>query len=282
MEKKRGLESHSIGKKFGVHTVDPRQLKMDPEFNVRQDYGNLEELKESIKINGIRVPIRVYINGDDLFIVDGFRRTRAVMELISEGIDFKGIPAICETKNYSEKDRIFDMILCNDGKNLNMLEMGIAFNRLVNYGYNQTEIASKIGKTPAHVSNCIQLTTLSKKLQNVIIEGKAACSTVLNAIREADGDEDLVLAAIEENIAKPSENNGNGNGKATSGAVKRTLDPNRITPAKRMKEVQEFLDARNTESYNRDPIYMAIKQTLEYVKEGKGNLLEIGELLGLE
>lgn len=279
MEKKRGLESHSIGKKFGVHTVDPRQLKIDPEFNVRQDYGNLEELKESIKINGVRVPIRVYIKDDDLFVVDGFRRTRAVMELISEGLDFKGIPAICETKNYNEESRIFDMILCNDGKALNMLEQGQAFSRLTNYGYNQTEIAVKIGKTPAHVSNCIQLTTIGKKLQDAIIEGKAACSTVLNALREAEGDEELVLAAIEE-ASQPQK--GNGNGKATSGAVKRTLDPNRITPAKRMKEVQEFLNARDTESYNRDPIYQAIKQVLEFVKDGKGNMLEIGELLGSE
>src|SRR5574343_570733 len=281
MENFKNLKEATSGR-GDIYKIDPALIHRREGFNKRITFTGIDELAESIRENGIREPLKVYLEDGKVWLAQGYRRMRAVDKLISEGHEIKTVPCIAEGKYSNEESRLIDQIICNDGIPFNQLEQGFVFQELINLGWNQTDIAKKVSKTPAHVSNCIQLTTLSKKLQNVIIEGKAACSTVLNAIREADGDEDLVIAAIEENIAKPSENNGNGNGKATSGAVKRTLDPNRATPAKRMKEVQEFLDARNTESYNRDPIYMAIKQTLEYVKEGKGNLLEIGEHLDLE
>lgn len=57
--------------------------------NLRKDYGNedFQSLKESIKINGIQVPMHVY-KGDDkkYHLFDGFRRHKACFELLEEGM----------------------------------------------------------------------------------------------------------------------------------------------------------------------------------------------------
>lgn len=281
MENFKNLKEATSGR-GDIYKIDPTLIHRKEGFNKRISFTGIDELAESIRENGIREPLKVYLEDGKVWLAQGYRRMRAVDKLISEGHEIKTVPCIAEGKYSNEETRLIDQIICNDGIPFNMLEMGFVFKELINLGWNQADIARKVSKTQAHVSNCLQLTTLGKRLQDAIIEGKAACSTVLNAIREADGDEELVLAAIEENIN--SNNNGDGEEpkKASAGAVRRTLDPNRITPAKRLKELKEWLDSHDTNSYNGDDIYKAIKVVYEYVKDGNHSIDCIGELLSSE
>lgn len=284
MENFKNLKEATSGR-GDVYKIDPKIIHRKESFNKRLSMVGIDELAESIRQNGVREPLKVYLEDGKVFLAQGYRRMKAIDKLLSEGHEVKTVPCIAEGKYSSEETRLVDQIICNDGVPFNMLEQGLVYKELVNLGWSQTDIATKVSKTPAHISNCIALSTVGKALQNLIIEGKAACSTVLNMLRECDENEELTLAAFEE-VAKENKNNNNGNGNApkpaTASAVRRVLDPNRITPAKRLKELKEWLDSHDTNSYNGDDIYKAIKTVYEYVKDGGHSIDCIGELLKSE
>lgn len=180
MEKRELLKTQ----KGNVYRIDPRKIVADETFNIRKDYGQIEELKLSIIENGVLVPLRGRKKGDNYHLTDGFRRNRAIQELLNEGYDIGRVPLIAEAQNYSDEQRMFDMFITQDNKKLNSLEEGELFLRLKNYGYNASEIAKKIGRTPAHVSNMLMLVQSPKRIQNRIKNGEISATTALSMIRK--------------------------------------------------------------------------------------------------
>ena len=61
--------------------ISPKELQVEEGFNVRYDYGNIEELSNSIVENGVKVPLRVYEKKDsgEKVIIDGHRRFNAIL-----------------------------------------------------------------------------------------------------------------------------------------------------------------------------------------------------------
>ena len=62
--------------------IDPRQIKIEEGFNTRTDYGNIDELMNSIIENGVKIPLRGFKDGDFYIITDGHRRLTATMKAI--------------------------------------------------------------------------------------------------------------------------------------------------------------------------------------------------------
>jgi len=183
--------------------LDPRILKVEEDFNTRIDYGDIDELKNSIIENGVRIPLRGYKDGDIFVITDGHRRYKAVMKALSEGVDIARIPFISEKKK-SLDERIFDIILSNDGKQLTPLELGETYKRLMACGYNFTEIAKKIGKTIKHVSDMVTVAGSSKEIKNLINEKTVSAtlvSEVKNAIKNNDEAESIIKNKLREKLA---------------------------------------------------------------------------------
>ena len=113
------------------------QINIEPDFNVRQDMGDLSALAKSIEENGIKNPIRGFKREGVYWITDGHRRYYAAKILVKKGIDVK-IPLISEGHLVTEEQRVIDMLVCNDGKKLNPIEESEAVARLFNYGYSET------------------------------------------------------------------------------------------------------------------------------------------------
>lgn len=130
-------------KRTDIWKINPELLIALEEFNVRIDYGDIDSLALSIIENGVKVPLSGYRKGNHFYVTDGFRRTRAIKLAIELGYEIKEIPFVVEPLKYTNVDRIFDMIIKNDGKQLTALEQGEAFKRLTEQGLSQSEISKK-------------------------------------------------------------------------------------------------------------------------------------------
>lgn len=164
--------------------VSPMNIMIDKDFNTRTDFGEMEELVASIIENGVLNPIKAYSTGlgDGKYVlVDGERRFRAVMIALERGNPIVRIPVIPVRKK-SKEELTFEIITNNEGKPLTPIEKGVTYARLLNYGYAQSEIAKKIGRSVAHVSQMISLVeNTPAKVQNMIQGGEVSANVVIQA-----------------------------------------------------------------------------------------------------
>ena len=176
-------------KRSDVLFVDPKLIRIEEGFNTRLDYGDLDELTSSIIENGVRVPLRGYKEGEYYILNDGHRRFLAVNKALKQGIDIARVPFISEKKK-SLEERIFDIILFNDGKSLTPLELGETYRKLMQYGYNYSEIAKKIGKTIKHVSDMVSVAESSKEMKDLIKDGGVSASLVAEVKAKVKNDQE--------------------------------------------------------------------------------------------
>lgn len=167
-------------------------------FNVRYDYGDIEELTDSVIENGVKVPVRGAKNKEGKYVLtDGHRRYTAVKNAI-ENRKVKEesllIPLIPDGKASTEEDRILGMIIYNDGKKLTLLEEAEVYKRL-EATMSQADISRKVGKTPTHVSNLIKLANTSDKVKKQIKDGKVSASLIIEELKLKS--EDAVVASVD-------------------------------------------------------------------------------------
>lgn len=220
------------------YNVDPRNIIINEDFNVRKDYGNIEALALSIVNNGQVEPILVSkVRGEDKFVlVDGFRRMRAINWAIEQGHEIPFVKAMLSVGN--EEDRIFAMVITGiDKKLLNPLEEGEAYKRLINFGYKTKEIATRVGKTVAHVYNVLKLADAPKIVKDAITENAITATTVTQLIREVENPDELIEVVT--NAIKEAKTNANG--KKAKATVKNANINKLKTPMQKLCEAHDLL-----------------------------------------
>ena len=131
---------------------------------------SLEELTSSIKERGIIQPI-VVRKSDDLIdkfeIVAGERRWQAAQKA-----GLHKVPVIViEADNLKSLE--FAIVENVQRKDLNSIEEAEGYKRLIEeFNYDQEKVAKFIGKSRAHVSNCLRLLNLPQKIIDYVIEEK--------------------------------------------------------------------------------------------------------------
>lgn len=157
-------------------------------FNVRQDMGDLSLLAASILHNGQTVAGRVDVLQDGSFVLsDGHRRYLACLLLEKEGheVFFK---AIVNGKTTTEEQRILQMFTTQDNKPLEPHEVAELIKRLINLGHQQNEVAIKIGKTDAYVSQMLSFANETPTVKRAVQEGKLTVSAALKIKKEIPDD----------------------------------------------------------------------------------------------
>ncbi len=135
-------------------------------FQPRQDFDprKLEELKASIKENGIIQPITVRRKDNYYELIAGERRLRAVSEL-----GYEKIPAyIIEVET---KEEMLELALIENVQrdHLNPIEQAQAYQRLIEEcNLTQDEVAKKIGKDRSTITNFIRLLKLPPKIRESV------------------------------------------------------------------------------------------------------------------
>jgi len=160
------------------------QIGVIPNFNVRIDYGDINELARSIEANGIKQPLRGHLDRIEgkIMVTDGHRRLKAIQLLAKKGVKIR-VPIISDARD-SEEQRVLNMLILNAGKKLNPVEESEVINRLSNYGYPEDEIRDKTGFTKVYICNLKLLNASPKKVKDLILKNIVSATLAMQIFRE--------------------------------------------------------------------------------------------------
>jgi len=132
---------------------------MDPEA--------LEQLAESIRHQGLMQPLVVRrLEGDDYEIIAGERRWRA-----AQMAGFHEVPVLLKVVD-DETALALALIENIQREDLNAMEEAIALVRLQDeFGLNQQQVATAVGKSRAAVANLMRLVKLAPEVQELLARG---------------------------------------------------------------------------------------------------------------
>lgn len=193
-------------KRTDIYTIDPRNVVIVENFNVRKEFA-LDELKEQIKLQGVLNPITVVPfkdeDGNEKYrLVDGERRVRATLAAIEEGAEIARIKAIFLPRNTKEEDLLIEQMMRNEGKNFTEYEQALMFQRFRDkFGYSQSEIAAKFGKSATFIGRSLSLLELAPEIQEKIENGEISTGAVRQIVGTNKEDEAAQIEAVETAIA---------------------------------------------------------------------------------
>ena len=128
--------------------------------NIREDYGDLTELTESIREHGVRQPIELNSQNE---IIDGHRRMVA-----AKAAGLIEVPCFYTDDKIDAKTS--QMIAGIFQKNLNPVEEGKAFTQYIEAeGITAEQLAARISKRINYVEKRIEIAKLPVKVQTALI-----------------------------------------------------------------------------------------------------------------
>ena len=144
-----------------ITSVEPNRKQPRKNF----DEDALQELSDSIKQFGLLQPILVQDRKDHYEIIAGERRWRA-----AKMAGLKEIPVII--RDYTEQEIMEISLIENiQREDLNPIEEAQAFKRLLTeFHLKQDEVAERVSKSRAAVTNSIRLLKLSDDVQQMVID----------------------------------------------------------------------------------------------------------------
>ena len=152
--------------KISISSIIPNKYQPRKNF----DKNSLEELTASIRERGIIQPIIVRASedsNDKYELIAGERRWQA-----AQNAGLHEVPAVILNVD-NLKSLEFAIVENVQRKDLNPLEEAEGYQRLINeFNYDQDKVAKFIGKSRAHISNCIRLLSLPAKVIEHIINDK--------------------------------------------------------------------------------------------------------------
>ncbi len=152
--------------KISISSIIPNKYQPRKNF----DKNSLEELTASIRERGIIQPIIVRPSedsNDKYELIAGERRWQA-----AQNAGLHEVPAVILNVD-NLKSLEFAIVENVQRKDLNPIEEAEGYQRLINeFNYDQDKVAKFIGKSRAHISNCIRLLSLPAKVIEHIINDK--------------------------------------------------------------------------------------------------------------
>ena len=144
-----------------ITKVEPNREQPRKNF----DEDALQELADSIKQFGLLQPILVQNRKDYYEIIAGERRWRA-----AKLAGLKEVPVII--RNYTEQEIVEISLIENiQREDLNPIEEAQAYKRLLTeFHLKQNEVAERVSKSRAAVTNSIRLLKLNEEVQRMVVD----------------------------------------------------------------------------------------------------------------
>ena len=159
-------DSKPIKNKISISSII--RNKFQPRKNF--DKGKMDELTNSIKERGIIQPIIVRKSSDQnnkFEIIAGERRWQA-----AQNAGLHEVPAV-EIEADNLKSLEFAIVENVQRSDLNPIEEALGYRKLIDdFNYDQEKVSKFIGKSRAHVANCLRLLSLPKEVILLIEENK--------------------------------------------------------------------------------------------------------------
>jgi len=192
-------EDLSILKEERYTEIDIDQIKPNPyQPRVKFEEESIKELAESIKKAGVIQPIIVVPEKNYYQIITGERRWRAAQK-----IGLRKIPAI--VKNIPKEKQIELSLIENlQREDLNPIEIAQAYKQMVELlNLTHQEIAERVGKDRASVTNYLRLLKLPEKIQNALLENKISMghARALLALEDEESQLKIAREIIDKNLS---------------------------------------------------------------------------------
>lgn len=244
MAKTTGLASLAQGRS-DMFRVDPRVIQIKAGWNGRdmsavENQEHVDQLAKSIAEVGVKEPITVYWEDSKAWVSDGHCRLLATMRAIEQygaGDKLKTILVKSEDRYTNEADRVFSQIIRNSGKPFTGLEQAHIFKRLLDFGWEQKDIAVKAGYSGGRVSQILSLLTLPQGVKEMVNAGQVSATMAVQTVK----------AALNGTAAEQALKAGLATAQAT-GATKVTAahmpvsDVTKINVGKAVREAFEYCD----------------------------------------
>lgn len=188
MAKSSGIAQFSNGRS-DIHRVDPHLLHIRPNWNAREEGPELDAhidmLAQSIAEIGVKEPITVKLEDGKMYVTNGHCRQRAAMRAIEVyKADLKTVPVQSEGQYVSEADMILSQIVRNSGKPLTILEQGKVYKKLLDLGWQQSEIAKKVGLSSGRISQILDFQTMPEPVKAMVNAGHLSASLASSTVKE--------------------------------------------------------------------------------------------------
>ncbi len=168
-----------------ITRVEPNREQPRKHF----DEDALQELADSIKQFGLLQPILVQDRKDYYEIIAGERRWRA-----AKLAGLKEVPVII--RNYTEQEIVEIALIENiQREDLNPIEEAQAYKKLLTeFNLKQDEVAERVSKSRAAVTNSIRLLKLGDRVQQMVIDDMISTGHARALLAVEDLDEQYNLA----------------------------------------------------------------------------------------
>ncbi|WP_342085821.1 ParB/RepB/Spo0J family partition protein [Dyadobacter sp. OTU695] len=152
-----------------MNEIDVSQIEANPyQPRTKFDQESLDELADSIRVQGIIQPITVRQLSEDTYqLISGERRLQA-----SRSLGMRTIPAYIRTAN---DQQMLEMALIENiqRENLNAIEIALSYQRLIlECSLKQEELGARVGKNRTTVNNYIRLLKLPPVIQASLRDDK--------------------------------------------------------------------------------------------------------------
>lgn len=166
---------------YEIRDLPLAELVVGGDVRLDEDDEALAELAESIAEVGVIQPLVVRELDDGWEVIAGRRRLAAARIAESETVP-------CVIRDLDD-EQSFDVTLAENlhRRDLSWIEVALAYERLVNRGMQQQEVAALVGKSGAHVSHVLRLLTLPKELQDQVHRRELPYRDALDIARADNG-----------------------------------------------------------------------------------------------
>ena len=158
----------STASESGVTFVSVDEIRPNPrQPRTRIDQAALEELAESIREHGIIQPLIVAKEGNGYTLIAGERRWQA-----AKLAGLRRVPVVVRDVT---PQQLLELALIENVQraDLNPLETAEAYHQLhTEFGLSHAEIAQRVGKSRAAVTNTMRLLGLSPQARQALLDGK--------------------------------------------------------------------------------------------------------------
>lgn len=168
-ESERRISGEKASGTSSIGEIPLDQIEVNP-FQPRQQFDetSLQELANSIKIQGIIQPITVRkLSRDKYQLISGERRFQA-----SKIAGLKAVPAYIRT---ADDQQMLEMALIENiqRENLNAIEIALSYQRLLDEcKLKQEELGDRVGKNRTTVNNYLRLLRLPPDIQIALRDGR--------------------------------------------------------------------------------------------------------------
>lgn len=194
------ITSRSNNPVGSISEIPLKDLEANP-FQPRTEFDQeaLEELSESIKVHGLIQPITVRKLGYDKYqLISGERRTRASI--------LAGLETIPAYIRLSDDQGMLEMAILENvqREDLNAIEVSLSYKRLIEEcNLTQEQLAERLGKKRATVTNYLRLLKLPDEIQMALINGTLSMGHAKAMINMDDVTDQITLyqRILEENLS---------------------------------------------------------------------------------